>query len=84
MSDYDIQKMDEHMEAGELEYNDLVERNNPPNDWDTPKWKTEDRVHNWRNYATAELILEWGGFTGRQKIIISGMLERIADSEVWD
>lgn len=72
------------MEAGEQEYNDLMEEFSPPSDWDNPQWDVEDKVHNWRNYASEGLQREWQGFTGRQKIIISSNLDYIAATEHWD
>jgi hypothetical protein len=78
------QKIQDLTEGYEHEFNELCEENNPPSDWSNPKWEIEDRVHNWRNYASEAMIREWGDFTGRQKIIISGSLDRIADREEWD
>ena len=66
------------------EYDVLIAEFNPPADWHEPKWQNEDRVHNWRNYASEGIIREWPFFTGKQKIIISSMLDDIAGQEHWD
>ena len=81
---YMEQKMQQQMEAGEHEYNELMEQFYPPDDWDIPRWEVYDKVHNWRNYASEAIMDSWNTFTGRQKIMLSRMLQDIADSEHWD
>lgn len=76
--------MQQQIEAGEHEYNQLMDEFNPPSDWYNPEWEKYGRVHNWRNYANEGLKREWDNFTGRQKIIISSALEDIANNEEWD
>lgn len=82
--EYMEQQMQRLMEAGEHEYNELMDEFNPPSDWDSPNWDIEDRVHNWRNYANEGLKREWKSFTGRQKIMISSALDSVASTEHWD
>ena len=76
--------MQAHMEDGEAEHNDLCKRLDPPHDWEQPDWGTEDRVHNWRNYASEDLEIEWPNMTGRQRLIIAAALNDIAGREHWD
>lgn len=81
---YMDQMMQQHIEASEHEYNELMAEFNPPDDWRTPKWNIENRVHNWRNYASEGIKREWENFTGRQQIMIASMLDEIAGNEHWD
>ena len=62
----------------------LEDEYSPPDDWRNPKWNEVSRVHNWRNYANEGIIREWNGFSVRQKIMISSMLNDIAGKEHWD
>lgn len=78
------QQMQQHIEAGEHEYNELIEEFKPPHDWNHPKWDVKNKVHNWRNYANEGVQREWQSFTGRQKIMIASMLDSIADNEYWE
>ena len=56
----------------------------PPDDWESPKWDEKDRVHNWRNYASDAVRDNWNSFTVKQKVIISRMLQDIANNEEWE
>ena len=76
--------MQQQMEAGEQEYNNLVERLNPPGDWSNPDWGLKDKVHNWRNYASEDLQAEWLMMSGKQRMIVSACLNEIADNEIWE
>jgi hypothetical protein len=82
--DYMEQQMQQLMESGEHEFNELMEKLNPPADWDQPKWFEYERVHGWRNYVNEELQAEWPTFTGRQKIILSSNFDDLAGRENWD
>jgi hypothetical protein len=82
--EYIEQKMQQQMEAAEAEHDDLCERLAPPHDWQNPKWETENRVHNWRNYANEDLKEEWQSMSGRQRLIVAAALDEIADREEWD
>lgn len=55
-----------------------------PFDWESPKWNLVDRVHNWRNYASKDLIEIWDHFTPHLKKVISALLNDIASQEAWD
>jgi len=82
--EYMDQQMQQLMESGEHEFNELMEKYAPPDDWDYPKWELVERVHNWRNYVSDGLREEWSGFTGRQKIILSSDFNEIASNESWE
>ena len=77
------QKMQDQMEAGEREFNDLCERLNPPIDWQDPEWRKYDEF-SWRNCASEDLMNEWLNLTGRSRLIIAANLEQIAESRNWD
>jgi hypothetical protein len=57
---------------------------NIPFDWQNPNWQEEERVHNWRNYATDILIANWGRFPDDAKQMISEALNNAADREEWE
>lgn len=78
------QQMQQIMEAGEHEMNALLDEYSPPHDWSSPEWGSQDKVHNWRNYANNGLKEEWFNLTGKQRIIISSLLDDIAGAEHWD
>ena len=82
--EYMESKMQEHMESGQNELDELIDEFNPPGDWSSPKWEKDDKVHSWRNYANAGIIRDWHDFNWRQKIMISAMLNDIAGQEEWD
>ena len=82
--EYMESKMQDHMEAGEQLMNEMEERLNPPRDWSGPEWGVEDRIHNWRNYASDELKTEWPKLSGKQRMIIAAMLKEMASNEHWD
>jgi len=77
-------RMQYRMECAEAEYNDLCERLSPPSDWQNPKWEVEDKVHNWRNYATEDVQRSWLEMSGRHRLIIAACLDDIAGMEEWD
>lgn len=81
---YMEQKMQSQMEGAEHEFNELDDRLNPPCDWQQPKWGEEDRVHNWRNYASKDLQNEWLNLSGRARLIIAASLNEIANNEHWN
>ena len=82
--EYMESKMQDYIEAGQNEHDELTIEFNPPEDWCNPKWEEESRVHNWRNYANEGVIREWHNFSGRHKVMISSMLNEIAGDEHWD
>lgn len=53
-------------------------------EWKAPNWKENNRVHNWKNYAPAELIEIWDTFDDYQKKVIAVALDRVASDEHWD
>lgn len=55
-----------------------------PTDYKNPHWSTVDRVHNWRNYVSAELQCVWDSFSDEQKAIIAANADAIAGNEQWD
>ena len=82
--EYMESKMQDYMEAGDHECNELLVSFGPPQDWLTPKWDELDKVHNWRNYASVGVQGEWPNLTGRMRIILSANFQEIADCEEWD
>jgi hypothetical protein len=82
--EYMESRMQDQMEAGIAEHDDLCERLNPPEDWQQPNWELEDKVHNWRNYASKDLQHEWLNMSGKQRLIIAAALDDIASNEHWD
>jgi hypothetical protein len=81
---YMEQQMQQHMEAGEQEYNALMDEFNPPVDWESPKWEVYDKVHGWRNYVSEGLKAEWSNFSGRQRIMLASCFDEAAGKEHWD
>lgn len=57
---------------------------NLPPDWEDPQWHVRDKIHNWRNYASIDLIHEWESFTDYQKQIIASSLNDAACAEEWE
>ena len=55
-----------------------------PDDYLDPKWRDVDRVHNWRNYVTAELREKWPQFSEETRRIVAECLQDIANREDWD
>lgn len=53
-------------------------------DWKEPDWDEDNRVHNWKNYATAELIEIWNSLHDYQKKVIAVALDRVASNEHWE
>lgn len=53
-------------------------------DWKDPLWERDEKCHNWRNYASVDLQLEWPNLSNEQKIVISSNLQEIADQECWE
>ena len=41
------------------------------------------RVHDWRNYASDELIEKWEAL-GDMRVVVANCLQEIADNEHWD
>ena len=82
--EYMESKMQDQIEAGMHEYEELMELHNPPVDWLKPKWGEHDRVHGWRNYVSDGLKREWPSFTGRQKIMLASAFEALANAEDWE
>lgn len=82
--EYMESKMQDFIEAGQLELDQLLEEFNPPSDWDNPKWYEYEKVHCWRNYISDAMIKEWPNLTGRQKIKLSKCFEDIANQETWE
>jgi hypothetical protein len=82
--EYMESKMQDHMEAGEAEYEALIEETNPPEDWQQPDWDKTTRVHDWKNYTSEHVRREWLNFSGRQRMILSASLDDLASNEHWD
>lgn len=57
---------------------------NPPHDYLEPQWDIQDRVHNWRNYITDEVIAMWPDFTPEQRAALARQADEIAMAEDWD
>jgi hypothetical protein len=49
-----------------------------------PDWTDFDKVHNWKNYISEELVDMWDSFTDNQKIAIGENAQGLADNEEWD
>jgi hypothetical protein len=62
----------------------------PPSNWQEPNFEEIYKpgygalVHEWRGYATSEIIALWPTFTDIQKQAIAEMLDGIASNERWD
>ena len=76
-------KMQDQMCSAEQEFDELIERLDPPPDWQQPDWSVEDNVHNWRNYASEDLQDEWLNMSGKQRMIIASLLNEAAGMEQW-
>lgn len=55
-----------------------------PEDYASPKWDEEVRVHNWRNYISEEVRAMWHTFTDEQKAALARMADITASNEDWD
>lgn len=82
--EYMESKMQDYMEAGMNEHDELCEALNPPMDWSNPEWKVEDKVHNWRNYVSDEVKGLWPDMSGRQRLILAANFNDMAIAEHWD
>jgi hypothetical protein len=49
-----------------------------------PNWDEAGRVHDWRNYISAELRGMWNTFTPEQKKAIAESAEETASREDWE
>ena len=76
-------KMQDYMEAGINEYDKLCERLDPPMDWDKPKWEVKYKVHNWRNYVSEDLKINWTDLSGKIRLILAANFKDISDREEW-
>lgn len=62
----------------------------PPSNWQEPNFEEIYKpgygalVHEWRGYATNEIIALWPTFTDIQKQAIAEMLDGLASNEHWD
>lgn len=50
---------------------------------ENPMLEKADRVHDWRNYASDELIEKWEAL-GDMRVVVANCLQEIADNEHWD
>jgi hypothetical protein len=82
--EYMESKMQDYMEAGMNEHDELCERLNPPMDWSIPEWKVKDKAHNWRNYVSEDLKINWLNLSGRIRLILAANFKDISDREEWD
>jgi len=55
-----------------------------PYDWETPDFSSKRTAHDWKTYATPEIIAIWGTFSGEQKRVIVKMLDKFAEGENWE
>ena len=68
----------------------MKEQLNIPHDWDSPDWNGfmssnwVRHVHEWKSYASDEMMDLWDTFTEEQKKVVSSALQDIADREDWD
>lgn len=53
-------------------------------DYLNPDFEKCSKVHDWKNYVTADLISIWNTFEDYQKQTIAEALQSIADDEEWD
>jgi hypothetical protein len=42
------------------------------------------KVHDWRNYISAEVRALWDGFTDAQKLALARQADELAGREEWD
>ena len=82
--EYMESKMQDYMEAGMIEHDELCERLNPPMDWSSPDWEVKDKVHNWRNYVSEDVKINWPDLSGRIRLILAANFDEIASREEWD
>ncbi|WP_137962975.1 recombinase RecA [Klebsiella variicola] len=54
-----------------------------PEDYLSPDWTNNEKVHNWRNYASEELKRTWHTFTSEQRRVVAEALKEVADMEEW-
>jgi hypothetical protein len=55
-----------------------------PEDYAEPNWDEEERVHNWRNHVSEEVMVLWPTFTDEQKQALAKQAQFCADQEEWD
>lgn len=56
-----------------------------PSDWDNPDFNLKGtQVHEWKSYATDDVVTLWVTFSDDQKKSIACMLDGIASCEDWD
>ena len=53
-------------------------------DWRNPQWDAKTRVHDWRNYVSAELQAMWHTFTDEQQLAIARNAAELASLEDWE
>lgn len=53
-------------------------------DYIYPDFENTEKVHDWKNYVTDEIVLMWSSFNRVQKNAIGEMLQDVADLEEWD
>ena len=58
--------------------------NSIPVDYLNPEWDKKDKVHNWRNYISNDLIKIWDTFSPEQKMVIASNADDQAGNEDWD
>jgi hypothetical protein len=59
-------------------------KENEPYGFLHPEWDKAGKVHDWRNYASEEIMVMWEGFTPEQRLAIARMLDGMASNEEWD
>lgn len=55
-----------------------------PHDYAEPRWAEAGRVHDWRNYVSCEIRLEWPNFTLEQRAMLARQAQESASSEEWE
>jgi len=55
-----------------------------PKDYLLPNWQQCQRVHDWKNHVTEEIIGIWETFNEAQKAAIARMADQLANDEDWN
>lgn len=55
-----------------------------PDDAQSPRWDLANRVHDWRNYVSAEVQAMWHTFTPEQRAALARNADEIAGREEWE
>lgn len=55
-----------------------------PTNWEAPEWHNATRVHDWRNYASAQVKAIWLELPAYARRAFAANLQDIADKEEWE